>query len=342
MIGEIVTKEMVTRVFSKIPLPILASLTRAAMVIPYYHVVSDEAVVHVKHLYKYKTISQFRNDLDCLLRYYAPIGLFDILAHIKAGRQFPEKSFLLTFDDGFREMSDIVAPILLEKGLSATFFVNSAFVDNRDMCYLNKASVLVQQFQQNWSSRLEQDLSEILRCNHIRFDNVSSGILSIKYQQRSLLDQIATLVRVDFSEYLKIKEPYLTTSQINKMVESGFSIGAHSVDHPLYSSLSLEEQISQTLRSVKFVRERFKLNCGVFAFPHNDDGVSREFFLRISESGLVDLSFGTSGLIDENIPNHFQRFSLENPIDKARNIIAFQYARRMAKIIKMSHSNIRS
>lgn len=341
MIEKIVTREMVTRVFSKIPLPILASLTRAALVIPYYHVVSDEAVVHVKQLYKYKTVSQFKNDLDYLLRYYAPSGLLDILDRIKAGFQFPERAFLLTFDDGFREMSDIVAPILLEKGLSATFFVNSAFVDNQEMCYLNKASLLVEQFQKNWSSVLEENLSEILRCNHIRYDNVSSGILSIKYQQRGILDEMAPLVHVDFSEYLKIKEPYLTTSQINKMVESGFSIGAHSVDHPLYSSLSLEEQISQTRRSVEYVRERFNLNYGAFAFPHNDDGVSREFFLRISESGLVDLSFGTSGLIDEDVPNHFQRFSLENPMNNARNMIAFQYARRMAKMLKVNQSHIR-
>jgi peptidoglycan/xylan/chitin deacetylase (PgdA/CDA1 family) len=334
-------KKVVARVFSKIPLPILASLARGALVIPYYHVVSDEAVVHVKHLYKYKTVSQFRSDLDYLLKYYTPIGLLDILDRIRAGCQFPERVFLLTFDDGFREMSDIVAPILFEKGLTATFFVNSAFVDNQDMCYLNKASLLVEQFQKNWSSELENNLSKILRCNHIRFDDVSSGILSVRYQQSGLLDEMAPLVGVDFGDYLKTKEPYLTTSQINKMVEGGFTIGAHSVDHPLYSSLSLEEQIGQTRRSVGVIRERFNLNYGAFAFPHNDDGVSREFFLRISESGLVDLSFGTSGLIDEDVPNHFQRFSLENPNNKARDMIAFQYARRMAKMLKLSRANNR-
>ena len=37
----------------------------------------------------------------------------------------------LTFDDGFRELHDVVAPILLRKGIPATFFVNSAFIDNK-------------------------------------------------------------------------------------------------------------------------------------------------------------------------------------------------------------------
>ncbi len=332
-------KEIITRFFSKIPLPIVASLTRAMLIIPYYHVVSDEDVVHVKHLYRYKTVSQFRGDLDYLLRYYAPIGLPDILDRIRTGSQFTERVFLLTFDDGFREMSDIVAPILFEKGLNATFFVNSGFVDNQEMCFLNKESLLVEQFQKNWSLELERSLSEILRCNHIRCDDVSSGILSIKYQHRGLLDEMASLVGVDFGAYLKIKEPYLTTSQISKMVESGFSIGAHSVDHPLYSALSLEEQIGQTRRSVEFIRNRFSLNYGAFAFPQDDNGVPREFFLEISESGLVDLYFGTSGLIDEGIPNHLQRFSLENPGKKVGNMIAFQYARKMANILKFKHVN---
>lgn len=334
-------KNAVTSIFSMLPLPILTGLTRATLVIPYYHVVSDEDVVHVKHLYRYKTVSQFKGDLDYLLRYYAPIGLLDILDRIRTGSQFTERVFLLTFDDGFREMSDIVAPILFEKGLNATFFVNSAFVDNQEMCFLNKESLLVEQFQKNWSVELESNLSELLRCNHIRCDDVSSGILSIKYQQRGILDEMAPLVGVSFRSYLKIKEPYLTTCQISKMVDSGFAIGAHSVDHPLYSALSLEEQIVQTRRSVEFVRNRFSLNYGAFAFPHNDNGVSREYFLKISESGLVDLSFGTSGLIDEDVPNHLQRFSLGNPNSKVGNVIAFQYAKRMAKMYKLKRANNR-
>jgi len=294
--------------------------------------VSDEEILHVKHLYGYKTIREFKEDMDFLLKNYAPMGLLEILNFIRAGRPLPERVFLLTFDDGFREMHDIVAPILLEKGIDATFFVNSAFTDNKQLCYLNKASLLAEQFQRSQSPSLVERLSGILHAIGIESDDIKSGILSIRYQQRDLLDEIANLMKIDFSDYLLTNKPYLTSSQINKLIESGFTIGAHSIDHPLFSTLSLADQLHQTIESVKFVRESFHLNYGVFAFPHSDYNVSHEFFTRLSNSGLVDLSFGTAGLVNDRVSNNLQRFSLEKPIDRAERIVAFQHARKLLKL----------
>ena len=333
MIDRHVTEKIASRLFSKIPVSIWGKLTGTRLLLPYYHVVSDEDILHVKHLFKYKTISQFTEDVEFLCKYYLPIGLPELLNHLRNGRPLPAKAFLLTFDDGFRELSDIIAPILLHKGISATIFVNSAFTDNKQLCYLNKASLMVEEFQKGWSVRLDGRLSELLLDNKIEFSDVKSGILSVKYQQRGLLDEMANVMNLNFSEYLLSKKPYLTESQIIKLIESGFSIGAHSIDHPLYSSLTLEDQINQTIQSVKFVRDKFHLSYGAFAFPHSDHNVSREFFARIVDSGLVDVSFGTYGLMGESISNHLQRFSLEKPIDSAKNIIAFQYARKLIKLV---------
>lgn len=312
---------------------VLGKLTKTKLIIPYYHIISDEDILHVKHLYKYKTVQEFKEDIDFLLKNYSPIGLPDILDFIKSDRPLPHNVFLLTFDDGFREMYDIVAPILLKKGVCATFFVNSSFTDNKQLCYLNKASLLTEQIQKRWSLSLEKQISRVLRANEIGFNDVKQGILSIRYQQRGIIDEIAKHMNMDFSGYLLSHKPYLTSNQINNLVGSGFTIGAHSVDHPLYSSLSLNEQVHQTIQSVKFIRDTFKLNYGVFAFPHSDHNVSREFFTMLSDSGLVDLSFGTAGLVDDSISTNLQRFSLEKPIAQAERIVAFQHVRKLLKSV---------
>ena len=334
-------QEIRFRILARSPLSLLRRLTGTNLIIPYYHIVSDEEILHVKHLYQYKTTTEFKEDLDFLLKNYLPVGMPELLNHIKTGRPLPERVFLLTFDDGYREISDIVAPILLEKGISATFFVNSAFIDNKQLCYLNKASLIVEQFQKRWSSGLEDKLFGILHSNEIWFDDIKSGILSIRYQQRGLLDEIANVMNIDFGDYLLVNKPYLTSDQINKLIESGFTIGGHSIDHPVYPSLSLEDQLHQTIESVKFVREIFHLSYGVFAFPFSDHNISKEFFARLSYSGLIDLSFGTAGLIEDSAPNHLQRFSLEKPIDTAERIVAFQHARKLKKLITRSATKIR-
>jgi peptidoglycan/xylan/chitin deacetylase (PgdA/CDA1 family) len=323
------------RIFSRIPfsLPLLRGLTRTKLIIPYYHTVSDEDILHVKHLYKYKTVREFIDDMDFLLKTYAPLSLAQLLTYMKCGRSLPERVLLLTFDDGYREMSDIVAPVLLKKGLDATFFVNSAFIDNKELCYLNQASLIIERFQKSRSSGLQKTLSGLLRSKEIACDNIASGILSIRYQQRDVLAEIAHVLNMDFSEYLLTNEPYLTSRQVNQLINNGFTIGAHSIDHPMYSTLSLEDQLHQTIDSIKCIREMFHLDYGVFAFPFSDQDISREFFVRLSQSGLIDLSFGTAGLIDDSVPNHLQRFSLEKPIDTAKRIITFQHARKLGRLI---------
>lgn len=116
-----VKQKTVSWIFSKIPFSILGKLTRTNLIIPYYHIVNDNEASHIKHLYGYKNIKQFKDDVDFLLKSYSPICLHDLLGNLKTGISLPKKAFLLTFDDGLREMHDVVAPILLEKGISAPF-----------------------------------------------------------------------------------------------------------------------------------------------------------------------------------------------------------------------------
>ncbi len=332
------TSRIAFQLYGRAPVALLRRLARTRLLIPYYHIVGDGESPHVKHLYAYKTIRQFEDDLDFLCWHYEPVGMHEVLSCIKEGRPLPQRAFLLTFDDGYRESSDVVAPILQRKGITATFFVNNAFIDNQDLCYLNKASLLIDEYRRRPSRTLTDAVSRLL---HLESDDVASGILSVDYRRRHLLDRIAELMDVDFAHYASMQRPYLSTSQIRALLDMGFTIGAHSIDHPRYASLSFDEQVHQTLASVNNVRQLFGLDYGVFAFPHSDANVSRAFFSRLALSPSVDLTFGTAGLIDDHVPNHLQRFSLERPVDTARSIIAYQHARRLKRLMTMNSEMVR-
>jgi peptidoglycan/xylan/chitin deacetylase (PgdA/CDA1 family) len=323
---------LISRPSSKIAPGVLRSLARTNLIVPYYHLVSDVENVYVKHLYGFKTTRQFSDDLDFLLRHYSPITLPDLLAHRQSGRPIADRAFLLTFDDGFREVFDVIVPILQRKGINATFFINSAFVDNRELCYLNKASLLVEKSRSVGSAVVGRQILEVLHAGGVRGPEPAQAILSVPYRQRQLLDQVADLLEVDVEGHLRRDRPYLTSVQIRTLLDMGFSIGGHSVDHPLYARLSLDEQLEETTASVRSLRDAFALDYGVFAFPHHDNGVSRAFFERLHQTGVVDLSFGTAGLVGDSVPNHVQRFSLENPLDSAEHILAFHQVRKLARI----------
>lgn len=304
--------------------------------------ISDSHVSHTKYLYAHKNVAQFASDVDFFTTHFNPIQLTDLLSFIETGRTLPPQTLLLTFDDGFREMHDVVAPILLQKGIPAVFFINSSFTDNHDLCYQHKASLLVEHLhQKNLSIATKQQIQKTLPLNDIMLSDLPSAILSIKYNNRDLVDHIANILEIDFNDYLLRNRPYLTSEQVAGLVCDGFAIGAHSIDHPLYTDIEPDEQVRQTIESVAFVRGAFRLDYGAFAFPHSDHGVSRAYFSQIRESGLVDISFGTSGMIEDCVPNHFQRFSLEKPLLPAKDIFALHFAKRLWRNVKRSNEIIR-
>lgn len=325
---------LISAILSPIPFSVWRGLTRANPVIFYYHMVSDADVPHVRHLYRYKNVRQFQADIDFIAKHFTPVTLSDMIAYVKGDLPLPEQAFMLSFDDGFREHHDIIAPILLKKGVPATFFINSAFIDNRALCFLQKASILAERLGKYRDHSPRESLFDgtLLEGNSV--EEARTFILSIPYESRDCLDTIAARLDVDFDAYLRNCRPYMTTAQVMSLLEQGFSLGAHSIDHPLYSELELEEQLRQTMESVRFVRDTFGLTYSAFAFPHKDFGVPKEFFHRLQNAGCVDISFGTAGMIPDEITSNLQRCSMEKPPLPADKIIVLEYARKLRRIAK--------
>jgi peptidoglycan/xylan/chitin deacetylase (PgdA/CDA1 family) len=317
--------------FAKVPVSLWEPLARARMLVPYYHLVSDVEVPHVRHLYPVKGTRQFERDLDFLLQQYEPLGMDDLLARIRTGTPVPRKTFLLTFDDGFREMHDTVAPILLKKGVPATFFISSAFLDNKALCHDHKKSLLIERLRRGVSHRERRQIDELLMQGGAGCPDAADAVRATAYGRRAVLDALAAVLRVDFREYLVQREPYLTSAKVRSLIDRGFCIGGHGIDHPPFPHIAVGEQVRQTVESVRFLKERFHLDYGVFAFPYSDRGVGWEFFAQVKATGNVDAFFGTSGLMDERIEELFQRISLERTLMPAEKIVAYQYARRCFK-----------
>jgi peptidoglycan/xylan/chitin deacetylase (PgdA/CDA1 family) len=310
------TKIIYYGISSLIPMRVLSSLAPQTTLLPYHHLVSDQEVIHVKHLYPYKSIRQFKQDLDILLKCYRPVGVDEINRALISGKSLPEKSFLLSFDDGFREVHDIVAPILTSKGIPAIFFVNPAFIDNRLLFYRCKISLVIEKLLQ-----IKDDPAVLKSCKLIlaedKFNSYRDLIHSIKKinnNNQFLLDQLGVELEISFDEYLKKHLPFLSQSQIRSLHASGFSIGAHSLDHPYYGLISWEERVRQTVESCMYVKAIQPEGPILFSFPHSDAELPQSFFVDIEDASLhVDLYFGIQNQKTELNNRVLHRFNAERP-----------------------------
>lgn len=74
----------------------------------------------------------FAEHLDAIARAgYTPISLYQWLAHLTQGAPLPEKPVVLTFDDGYRDNYTNAFPLLRERGMTATFFLVTDFIDDQ-------------------------------------------------------------------------------------------------------------------------------------------------------------------------------------------------------------------
>src|SRR5690606_35114632 len=76
---------------------------------PYYHLVSNEKVSHIKHHYSYKNEVEFEDDLKYLQKYYQIVSPDEIIDDIQLIQQ---KKYILSFDDGLIEDYIVILPLL--------------------------------------------------------------------------------------------------------------------------------------------------------------------------------------------------------------------------------------
>jgi peptidoglycan/xylan/chitin deacetylase (PgdA/CDA1 family) len=258
-----------------------------------------------------KSVEKFIKDLDFLLSFFVPLD-YSTFYDLAINKRIPSKpSFLLTFDDGLSEFYNVISPILIRKGIPAICFLNSGFVDNKDLFFRYKASLLIEHLSKERGFIENSELKGWLTNQNNSKSDIVQYILAIRYNEKDKLEELAKILHYDFKEYLVTHKPYLSSEQISSLINKGFYFGAHSIDHPEYRFIEFNEQINQTKQSIEAVSGKFNLDYKIFSFPFTDYDVSENFFQKVYNEQIADITFGCAGQKKEVFSRHFQRISFE-------------------------------
>lgn len=274
--------------------------------LPFYHTVSNKNLNYIKN-YPYRNEKEFERELDYILDYFTPVSLEDLMANPTTGK----KVFHLSFDDGLKECAEIIAPILLRKGIPATFFINTGFADNKALFHRYKASMILTQLLHAPDSQAELFMSK----HGLNREN----LLQANFHQGDTLDEAAEMMEIDFGDFLAHEKPYLSTKDIKKLHKSGFSIGGHGHDHPEFWTLRSKEQRRQIEKSMEWLEKHIQPKIKAFSFPFTDNTVSEKLLKKLKKEQICDLTFGTAGLKYDTVSSHFQRV----PMEQNRDINSF-------------------
>lgn len=282
---------------------------RKLYVVNYHSIAGADDDPYV-NLNTYRTLAEFEDDLRFYKSRFKILNAVDLLDLHTRKKELPQDVMIITFDDGLRINFDHQLAILNKHGVTATFFLCSDFIDNRDLHYGRKANLLRQTVARRNDQAINNRLRDYLSDHRLFSKSIDNSLASISYRGKEHLEEIAMLVHVDFGDYLSRHQPYLNSLQVREMIHAGFTIGAHSVDHPHFGELTLEEQVAQTVNSLECIVEEFQLDYRLFAFPYSDDLLSARFYNEISTK--VDLTFGMGGFVDDEIDFNIQRADIES------------------------------
>lgn len=304
-------------------LRLMISRSKQNLIFPFYHSVADSVPSHLKYLYPVRSEAEFRSDLDYLLKNFDALDPGILLSEsgkVKNGRP----SFILSFDDGLKEVKEIIIPILKEKGINAIFFLNNDFIGNKDLFFRYKSSVVCDAISNGQiSASALKNISGLLHSKSVSQKEIISKLLIISYSNKDILDHVGDESGIDFSMWLNSNRPYMDDEDIRILIKDGFYIGAHSLDHPYFFELDFEEQKKQVVLSMDRLQEKFRMNYRFFAFPFTDHGVAAELWKVIQHS--TDAAFGTAGLKIRLRSNFYQRIPMEKTGSGAENVIKTEY-----------------
>ncbi len=211
------------------------------------------------------TIAQFDWQMRLLRNNFQPLPLLDALEQAHAGT-LPSRAVCVTFDDGYADNELHALPVLKKYDIPATVFVSTGFLNGGRMWNDSIIEVL-----RNFSGgRL--DLSELnlgcysLESNAQRLMAIDSIIPKIKH-----LDPVIRKTLVHEVEKRSANLPddlMLTDAQVQSLARNGVAIGAHTVNHPILSSISTEIARREIHDSKSYLEQLLQERIELFAYPN--------------------------------------------------------------------------
>lgn len=243
------------------------------------------------------TPEHFAQHLDVLQQYAHPISLTQ-LAQLHRSGQIPDRSVVITFDDGYADNYYNAKPLLEQKGIPATTFITTGTLgsprefwwDELEQVFF-RVGKLPEKLQLNLPTQCyEWELGSAAQYDHNEYQqdrdrcvwNAPLGSrMALYYSVCTQLQPLAPSIRQAVQNEIfrwanleAISRPGycpLTVQELLHLNQGNcIEIGAHTVNHPLFSSQSIEVQHQEIQQSKVELERLIGQPVRTFAYPFGD------------------------------------------------------------------------
>jgi peptidoglycan/xylan/chitin deacetylase (PgdA/CDA1 family) len=197
-----------------------------------------------------------------------PLG--EAIERLRA-QSLPARAAAITFDDGYANNCTIALPILRKAGLCATFFIATGYLDGGQM-WNDKVIEVVRKAKgpKLNLSALKLDVYSMATLDDRR-KSLEQLLNALKYmeptQREGLAGNLAVAADIEPSSGLM-----LTTDQVRTLANSGMTVGAHTVSHPILARVPDSAALSEMVQSKQRLEAIVGSKVDLFAYPNGKPG----------------------------------------------------------------------
>lgn len=316
-------KKLIMHIVRFLPFNWLRSLAQRPLIVINYHSIQGIDPDSVINKNTYRSKAEFEKDIRFLKEHFDIISPEEIIQTNGNITNNGLPKVVLTFDDGLAINYQFFSKILKKYNIKAIFFINPDFIDNRGLHYKRKVNYLLRKNNSESINVVRSQWEQLFKSVGITPSFVPEDLYHITYKKSFIIDQLAHLFQIDFENVAQKQAIYLTSEQIQEMLDDGFYFGGHSMDHPNYNELEENEQVLQSIESIEWVVKQFELKYALFAFPMNDQKISKSVIEQIHRE--VDVSFGINGMMDDFTIRHIPRITIEQTGQPIKVCLKYEY-----------------
>jgi len=254
---------------------LIANASRAAFEL-FHQLATPRLTILILHRVHARVDELFPQEIDAvrferLMRFVARscrvVSLTDAVAGLARG-DLPTRSLVITFDDGYADNAQVALPILQRCGLVASFFVSTGFLDGGRMWNDSVIEII------RACAKSELDLAFLGqgRCSLAGPEERRAAILSllsaIKYLTLSDREEaISRLLTVSGVGALP-DDLMMRSDQVRDLHHAGMEIGAHTVNHPILTTLTPAQAEHEISGGRNRLQEIVDAPVNLFAYPN--------------------------------------------------------------------------
>jgi peptidoglycan/xylan/chitin deacetylase (PgdA/CDA1 family) len=221
----------------------------------------------------------FEGQIAYIAQHHEVISMPTLLDWLDGGEAVPPNGIVITFDDGYRDVFDSAMPVLNHWNLPATVFVSTGSVDTGRSIWTNKIYHMISETQKPTIRLSVPGTSDISgKLTTLEMKRAMAMKLTSRFKQladsekKECLNRLAEALDLDGSTDPFEHLPMLTSDQIKILSGNGFTIGSHTVSHPILSRCTEEEQRCELTESKRQIEVWTGEPCTVAAYPNGQPG----------------------------------------------------------------------